>query len=855
MASFFALQLDYVFFVYGLSFLVLAAVCLINSAHIGKSLPFPLLGLFALTHGLNEWLDMVALTVVGDPALAWTRLFLLVGSFLVLAEFARRSWRRRLPHLTEAWVLLPALILMGWGALAAGMPGAQAGARYGLALLGGLAAAAAILHASRSGRGHGSLAVAGWAMAAYALAAGLIPPPSPFLAAPYLNTETVLHWAGFPIQLVRTLCAITLAVAVWVYEQGRFSATVLRGRRRGYLVHGLTSLAVVVAMGWLVTETLSRRDREAAMDQAQSIADMVEERLAGNRAVLRGLAEAMAGSRTLTSFDKTNEAAAIHSLRRFASILPGMEAMIFDLDGRPRLSAWPDRDADAPVALPPDPRDGRIGLRGGVPEIQGSATMRDGHGTAVGLAVVSKRLTAADLGFEHLAEAQLLDGTGRAILGGEGGTPGRSEQDISLPVAGSDWRVSVRADLSDLNRHRLLSILVTALAACWVIASFAVLQRELTLSLRLEEAWRAGGLVLRSAGEGICGLDRDGRVTFINPAARQLLGWDENEGVGEPLHQRIHHSHPDGTPYAIEDCPVHKALADPELALSYHSGNRVQDHYWRKDGSSFPVEYTLTPSIQDDHLDGMVIVFHDITDRLESDAGRRRAEEELRRSNADLEQFAYVASHDLKQPLRMISSFLTLLDKRLVGRLEGDERDFIRFAVDGAKRLDTLITGLLEFSRVGRLGEPQPVALGTAISEALGNLAVEIKETGTEIELPPAFPTVRGHPMEVMRLMLNLVGNAIKYCVPDRIPKISLSYREDGGHWIISVKDNGIGIAPEDQERVFGIFQRLVTRDQYEGTGIGLAVCKRIAERAGGRIWIESEPGVGSTFFVSLPKG
>ena len=235
---------------------------------------------------------------------------------------------------------------------------------------------------------------------------------------------------------------------------------------------------------------------------------------------------------------------------------------------------------------------------------------------------------------------------------------------------------------------------------------------------------------------------------------------------------------------------------------------------------------------------------------------RSRSLAALARANAELEAFSYVASHDLRQPLRTVVSYLGLIERRLDPTLLSDEiKEFIGFAVGGAKRMDGLILGLLEYSRTGRSGKTAPVALAEAVTDALSNLTVAIRETDAEIVVADGLPVIVCDRTELVRLFQNLIGNAVKYRAPERKPKIEIGWSRKGNMWLLSVKDNGIGIAPKDRERAFGIFQRLVPQDACEGTGIGLAICRKIVEHHGGRIWIESAPGVGTTFFFTLQKG
>lgn len=264
----------------------------------------------------------------------------------------------------------------------------------------------------------------------------------------------------------------------------------------------------------------------------------------------------------------------------------------------------------------------------------------------------------------------------------------------------------------------------------------------------------------------------------------------------------------------------------------------------RKDGSWF-WGMLVAGSLPDGRVIGFV---EDITER-------KRMEESLKQSNADLEQFAYVASHDLRQPLRMVNSYLQLIARRLGPLLDSESQEFIGYARDGAQRMDHMLVALLEFSRVGRTGMPKgPVALDGVLDEALRFLGPTIEETGTRIDVSGTWPTVEASRDEMVRLFQNLIDNAMKYRPPTVTPVINVAVERVEEGWKISVRDNGIGIAPEQISRLFKVFQRLHTREEFEGTGIGLAVCRKIVERHEGRIWAESEgPGTGSTFAFTLP--
>lgn len=266
---------------------------------------------------------------------------------------------------------------------------------------------------------------------------------------------------------------------------------------------------------------------------------------------------------------------------------------------------------------------------------------------------------------------------------------------------------------------------------------------------------------------------------------------------------------------------------------------------------------------------GTQIIFWDVTQRRLAEEGLAQANAELARSNRELEQFAYVASHDLQEPLRMVTSYTQLIAKRYGDKLDASAREFMDFSVAGALRMQRLIHDLLAYSRVGTRGRvPEPMDSGRSVDEALANLKLAIEEPGAEITRDP-MPRVLADATQLTQLFQNLIGNALKFRGPGK-PRIHVGARRQpapapagippGGRvgpvreeWHFSVRDNGIGIDPQYYERIFVIFQRLHTQDQYSGTGIGLAICKKIVERHGGRIWVESQPGQGTTFHFTLP--
>lgn len=244
---------------------------------------------------------------------------------------------------------------------------------------------------------------------------------------------------------------------------------------------------------------------------------------------------------------------------------------------------------------------------------------------------------------------------------------------------------------------------------------------------------------------------------------------------------------------------------------------------------------------------------NEVAERKKASDALQVAARDLARSNTELAQFAYVASHDLQEPLRMVSSYVQLIDKRLAGKLDAEAREFMGFAVDGAQRMQKLIEGILAYSHVGSRGQPfGPVDSASALNEALALLATPIAETHAEVSAH-SLPVVHADRTQLVQLFQNLVGNALKYC-KEPVPRVRIAAQRTRNLWRFSVSDNGIGIEPQYRERIFGIFQRLHTRREFPGTGIGLAIGKCIVERHGGEIGVEAAAGGGSVFWFTLPE-
>jgi PAS domain S-box-containing protein len=349
--------------------------------------------------------------------------------------------------------------------------------------------------------------------------------------------------------------------------------------------------------------------------------------------------------------------------------------------------------------------------------------------------------------------------------------------------------------------------------------------------------------LLEAAPDGMVVVNQDGEIFLLNAQAEKHFGYSRDELIGQKVTNII--------PEGFAERLIADGTRTAAEALAQQIGMGIELNGLRKDGSEFPIEIMLSPL----ESAGEILVtaaIRDITVRKEAEANLVEKIEELNRSNEELEQFAYVASHDLQEPLRMVASYTQLLSKRYKGKLDSDADEFIAFAVDGANRMQRLIQDLLTYSRVGKRGlELLNISSDWALKQALVNLRGAIEKSGALVTYG-MLPQVMADEAQLVQLFQNLVGNAIKYQGPG-IPHIHIAAVRNGAlKWKFSVQDDGLGIDSEFFERIFGMFQRLHKRDEFEGTGMGLAICKKIVERHGGTITVESTPGHGSTFHFEL---
>src|SRR5580700_3898590 len=351
--------------------------------------------------------------------------------------------------------------------------------------------------------------------------------------------------------------------------------------------------------------------------------------------------------------------------------------------------------------------------------------------------------------------------------------------------------------------------------------------------------------LLEAAPDAMVVVNRDGEIVLLNVQAEKQFGYRRDELVGQKVKNII--------PEGFAERLIADGTRTAAEAVAQQIGTGIELKGRRKHGSEFPIEIMLSPL---ESSEGILVTaaIRDITERKKAEQHLVKTVLELKRSNDELQQFAYVASHDLQEPLRMVASYTQLLAKRYKGRLDSDAYEFFAFAIDGCNRMQGLIQDLLAYSRAGTNEKAvRKISAADALDESLTNLRAMIEQSGAVVT-HDSLPAIRADDTQLTQVFQNLVGNAIKYRSAE-VPHVHVSAAKTGGNeWIFSVRDNGLGIDPRYFEKIFILFQRLHGREEFEGTGIGLAICKKIVERLGGRIWVESQPEEGSTFYFALPE-
>ncbi len=398
----------------------------------------------------------------------------------------------------------------------------------------------------------------------------------------------------------------------------------------------------------------------------------------------------------------------------------------------------------------------------------------------------------------------------------------------------------------DLTKRRQAE---QALAALNTRLELRVEERTQALQ-QSEEAERAQReffqVTLASIGDAVIVTDPYGEITFLNRVAEVVTGWTTANAAAKPLSEVFH----------IVNEETRQPVDNPiEIVLRTGGVAGLANHtvLLSRTGSACPIDDSAAP-IRDaqGRLLGVILVFRDVSERRRTEKERDCLLTELQQANEEFQQFANIVSHDLNEPLRTIGSFAQLLAQETQGKLDASANESMAFITDAAQRMQQMLTDLLAYTRVGQTPEFQAVDTEALLMQVIEALQLRIAECGGTITYEP-LPTVSGDATRLGLVFQNLIGNALKFC-GETPPRIHVSAQQVYGYWQFAVRDNGIGIDPKQAERIFQVFQRLHTRSQSPGTGIGLAICKKIIEQHGGRIWVESHPGEGSIFYFTMPQ-
>lgn len=945
MADFLKGQMDYIYFFYGLAFIILAAVCSILMKRKGQRLPWGLLGLFGLIHGLHEWMDLAAVSFGDHVLLRALRILLMAASFTILAEFGRAGLVRVRGSGPGRSVYLPLFALAAMGATA-GLSGLATALRLVFGLGGGLWAAWALFLESRhlTASARSRLAAGSIVVAFYAVLAGLVGAPAAFFTARVFNTDVFMATFGFPVQLIRGILAVIAASCIWAYSQVPDEAP--SGVRRTSETRTILPVAILLAIilaGGMLTQLAgnhgAREQQREGRSSASILADHLSVTLENARQMARERADSPAIAAALKSGSPRDirQDAATLDLCKYHADKPSTSCSLLDAGGEVVVSCEAGRSSVIPSRTAAPRHEVLSGTVGGYYAFDNAARewsyyayapVRDERGSLIGITVVKENLSQLEESFRKRPYTFLIDPNGIVFLssnkdlclrslwprgnetagrlsesgqfGAGSFTPLLAEAAVDgkfitlegqrllvtrLPVGNEGWSLVLLNSTDHIRAYRLfviftvfvfcLSTIVflavlnaTQESAARIAASEKMLQKlneelEQRVELRTAELLKANERLrqendarkaaeknlrlfseaVEEAQDGFQLVDLNGQVLYSNKAVERLYGFSREELLGRH---------------------VNDMNADAEFAATVILPAIRQQGHWNgellvkhKDGRIFPI--WLTTSIVKDEQGtpiAMVGIIRDITERRRTEERLAQKTIELERSNAELEHFASVVSHDLKAPLVSIGGFARAVLRNYGDTLDARARKYLEHIFDGTIRMERLIGGLMAYARVGSGGKDfAPVDCNRVLAAALSNLRAAAGECHAVIT-SDHLPVVTGNETQLVQLFQNLIGNALKYRGEDP-PRIHVAARQAADHapfWIFSFADNGIGIDQKHFEKIFQIFQRVHrNEDTFSGMGIGLAVCKKIVEWHGGRIWVESEAGKGSTFFVVIP--
>ena len=814
MTGFLTAQLDYIFFLYGLSFLLLAAMVYNLGRQTGDAMPWRWLAGFGLLHGVNEWLDLLTLALGDDPRFVIIRLALLAGSFISLVEFGRRATTGGKSGGLPSGLLAVLLALALLGGLA-GIAGLNAGIRYALGLTGGLWAAWALWrYRDRPGFGRQPLIIAAVAMALYALATSLIAPKAPFFPASVFNQEAFLELTGVPIQAVRGGLAAIIALAFWRFgEVGHRRRAPLELRRGPHDGMALPAVVLILIAGWVATEAVGR-----AMwrEQAEHVLSLAR---TGAAAINEHQVETLAGAESdqnSADYQRLKEqltrlqAAAVGV--RFYSLMRRVgEKIIFLVDSEPPGS--PDESPPGQVYEEVTPPLLAVFDRGGF-TVEGPKTDRWGIWVS-GLAA-------------------LTNGAGQTIAV------------MEVDIAAGHW-------LQLIAQARLAPILITLLLAILLLSLFLARRRDrATLAALREREQRLSKIASQVPGV-LYQLKKlpEGRMCFpyISEGVRWIFRL-EPERVREDASLAFALIHPD------DRAQVAESLAESARALQQWKCEyrvRFADEH---------VEWRYNNAFPQREPDGGVL-WHgfttDITEQKHNEAALRQAREAAEAANRSKSEFLANMSHEIRTPMNGVIGMAGLL---LDSELNAEQRQYAEIVRTSGEALLAIINDILDFSKIeaGKLDlETLDFDLRVTVEDTVEMLAIRAHEKGLELNclIEPAVPCLlRGDPGRLRQVLVNLVGNAVKFTARGEVIIRVNRQAESADHVTLffQVSDTGIGIPTDRLGALFAPFVQAdgSTTRQYGGTGLGLAICRQLVELMGGQIGVESEMGQGSTFWFTV---
>jgi len=813
MAPFFQSQLDYIFFFYGLSFLLMAEACFAMRRANGQILPWGWLGLFGLIHGANEWLELLSNSIPNTPNLDAFLAFMLAASFVALAEFGRQGVIRVTGKGPGRWIFIPLLLLAasGWHY---GLPGLGSTIRYFLGFVGGAWATTALSLAGlkQDRQERGQFVLAGTAMGLYAFAAGVVVQPAPFFPASLINKAAFFETFGFPIQLLRGGLAICIAVAIMVYSRKLLAKAAISeySKKASWVYWPLVSVFSIVLLGWFGIQGLGD------YGGGEAIEDMEAQVRAAASAILPETVNEL----SLNPMDTSSPAfvRANRRLRAIKSVDQNIQsAYIIGLkDGSPVLLADDRPDGSAAYPLPSD-------------------ELVDSRSALTNIFIEGK---GAVYGPHYDSRGTWLIGAGPILDPATGKTQGF----LCMQVKAVHF-------LDKRSLYRLFGIAMTLALSVLTLAFFAAWQRSRELAargaalelaeIRLVEEKKLQ-VIASALAEGVFVLDKEARLIFINPEAERLLGWTEAEIIGRDMHDIIHKQNADGSPVSRDDCPCLKTLVTGET-------HRVEDIvYTRKDGSTFPAANIAAPIVEGGKVAGVVSTFQDITDR--------------RKLERQKDDFYAMVTHDLKSPLTIILGYAEMILDEKSGKLDNETLEMTAAIRQSCKRLFSLAEDFLTISGLESGGSKLHVS-SESVADIIADIqsetsaAVHKKNLGLKVSLAEGLPRVPVNRTYLSRALLNLMHNAVNYTPPGggitvRAEKASRDGRE---YLVLSVSDTGPGIPAEEQALVFEKYYRSPMVSEVKGSGLGLAIVKAVAAAHGGWVELESSEGTGSTFRVFIP--